>query len=68
MRRGTRPSFSLEFKQLLQATTAPDPTIRGGRRRTSSVAAAATGRLSNRKHEKIMEEEEWEVIDEEGGP
>lgn len=56
----TPPSFPLEFKQLLQATTA-DPVPRS-RSRVNSHRAAGKPRKSKRT-DVIAEEEDWEVVE-----
>ncbi|KAF8836043.1 hypothetical protein BDN67DRAFT_974655 [Paxillus ammoniavirescens] len=72
----TPPAFHLDFAQLLQATTA-SPTGRGRRRAVGGAARGADGGDSSssvrspRRHErfgpeKIVEEDGWEVVEEDG--
>ena len=61
----TPPSFQLDFKQLLQAITADPatrPRSRSRRGSTSTAGGTKKGARKGAKYDTIVEEEDWEVV------
>lgn len=67
----TPASFTLDFRQLLQAAAAADPTTTttaagGGGGSGQPGTARSKRQRKTKQRQQIVEEEDWEVVDEAG--